>query len=133
MLQKITKRAINPVWLFLLNQEICRDEDKRRISKMGINPYAQGGPAFYTSLGPTSTPGGFSGQSFGTPGLPFGFGFPSFGDPTFYFMPAASHFFMNRLLGFANGTAVNINFGPVPSHLGLGGLLLGLPFFGSSG
>lgn len=89
--------------------------------------------AFYTSLGPTPTPGGWSGRSFGAPGLPFGFGFPSFGDPLFYFMPAASSFFINRLLGFANGSSVNINIGPTPAHLGFGGLLLGTPFYADSG
>jgi len=51
----------------------------------------------------------------------------------FYFMPAASSFFINRLLGFANGSAVNINVGPTPSHLGMGDLLLGLPFYRDSG
>ncbi len=94
------------------------------------SPFAQGGYPIYTSLGVTNTPGGFSGRSFGTPALPGGFGFPSFGDPRFYFIPAASSFFINDLLGFANGSAVNINVGPKPSHLGLGPLLLGMPFFG---
>lgn len=104
------------------------------MSMQPLSPFAQGGrPVFYTSLGPTTTPGGFSGQNFGTPGLPFGFGFPSYGDPMFYTMPAASSFFFNRLLGFANGSAVNINFGPVPSTLGFGGLLLGSPFFADGG
>lgn len=98
-----------------------------------ISPFAQSPFSVYTSLGPSSSPGGFSGHSFGTPGLPNGFGFPSFGDPMFYFMPAASSFFINRLLGFANNSAVNINVGPTPSTLGLGGLLLGQPFYGNSG
>lgn len=40
---------------------------------------------------------------------------------------------INRLLGFANGSAVNINIGPTPSHLGFGSLLLGQPFFNDSG
>ncbi len=99
----------------------------------GLSPSvasASANPAFYTSMGPTSSLGGYSNQSDGTPGLPFGFGFPSSGDPLFYQMPAASSFYINKLLGFANGSAVNINVGPIPSTLGMGGLLLGMPFYG---
>jgi hypothetical protein len=48
----------------------------------------------------------------------------------FFFAPAASSFFMNRLLGSAAGMAVPINFGPVPSTMGLPPLVLGFPFFG---
>jgi hypothetical protein len=98
-----------------------------------LSPNAVGGPAFYTALGPSRTPGGFSGRSFGTPGLVQGFGFPSFGDPLFYFQPAASSFFINRLLGYANGSAVNINVGPTPANLGFGGLLLGMGYYADSG
>ncbi len=85
-------------------------------------------PAFYTSAGPSSNNGGLSGVAFGSPGIN-GFGFPSFGDPAFYFTPAASSFFLNDLLGFANGSAVNINFGQPPAQLGLGELLTGNRFF----
>lgn len=95
-----------------------------------VSQILAGSPAFSTSLGPSSTPGGFSGQNTGTPSLSTGFGFPSYGDPSFYFQPAASSFNINKLLGFANGSAVNINVGPTPPTLGLGGLLLGMPFNG---
>lgn len=88
-------------------------------------------PAFFTSLGPTQANGGFSYFPFGSAGLPWGFGFPSFGDPRFYFMPAASSFLINQLLGFANGSAVNINIGPIPASLGFGGLLRGASLFDS--
>lgn len=89
-------------------------------------------PALYTSLGPSQANGGFSGAQFGSSaGLPYGFGFPSFGDPQFFFIPAASSFMINNLLGFANGSATNINIGPVPHHLGMGSLLRGFSFFGN--
>lgn len=98
-----------------------------------ISPFANNPFSVYTSLGPSASPGGFSGFSFGAPGLPQGFGFPSFGDPLFYFTPAASSFTINRLLGFANNSAVNINVGPTPSTMGIGRMLLGGTFFADSG
>ena len=96
-----------------------------------ISSLAQGGGfPFQTGFGPTTTPGGFSGQSFGAPGIT-GFGFPPpLVDPFFFFTPAASSFNINRLLGAANGTSVPINVGPTPSTLGISPFILGFPFFG---
>ncbi len=87
--------------------------------------------SYATGLGPTQTLGGYSNVGFGTPGLPFGYGFPSPGaDPLFIMgTPAALSGNINRLLGYANGSSVNVNFGPIPSTLGFGGLLLGTPFY----
>ena len=87
--------------------------------------------SYATGLGPTQTLGGYSNVGFGTPGLPFGFGFPSPGaDPLFIMgTPAALSGNVNRLLAYANGSSVNVNFGPIPSTLGFGGLLLGTPFY----
>lgn len=96
----------------------------------GLGGQTGGGFPLLTGFGPTTTPGGFSNSSFGTPGIT-GFGFPTpFVDPLLFFIPGASSFFLNRLLGSAAGIAVPINFGPVPSTMGLPPLVLGFPFFG---
>jgi len=82
----------------------------------------------------TASPGGFY-SSPSSSGIPTatGFGFPSFGDPLFYQAPMGASGLLNRDLAMANGSAVNVDFGPLPSTLGFGGLLLGNSFFGGSG
>lgn len=98
------------------------------------SPFAGATLAYATGFGPNSTLGGFSNFSFNTPGLPFGFAFPSPGiDPLFLFSPAALSGNLNRLLSYAAGINVNVNFGPIPSTLGFGGLMLGTSFYGQYG
>jgi hypothetical protein len=53
-------------------------------------------------------------------------------DPSLFSFPSTSSFFLNILLGASSGQAVPINFGPIPSTLGIPPLLLGVPLLGGS-
>jgi hypothetical protein len=91
-----------------------------------------GGFQFTTALGTTPTVGGFSNGNFNAPVLNGGFGFPNqFLPLSFSFGPAASSFFINQQLALTSGQTVPINFGPIPTNLGLPPLLL--PNFGGTG
>ncbi|MCA9841805.1 MAG: hypothetical protein KC475_06750 [Cyanobacteria bacterium HKST-UBA03] len=90
-------------------------------------------PTVTTGFGNVPNPAGFSNTSFGTPGLPTGFAYPSPGiDPLFLQQPATSSNGLNRLLGYAGGINVNVNFGPPTDPLLPFGFLRGTPYFGGS-